>query len=248
LNLWRLEWLRLVRPRRLLALVAVYLLFGFLGPFGARYIGEIMAAVGGDIQVVVPSPVPADGISQFVSNASQIGTLVVVIVAAAALGLDARTEMAVFLRTRVPSVAKLLLPRFWVNTAAAGSAFTLGALVAWYETVVLLGPLPPGRMIVGIALGVLYVGFAVGVVAFAAGLVRGTGATIGVALAFLLLMPVLALVPVIAQWLPSHLVGALDALAAGGDPGEYLRAAAVTVVATVLLLWGAVTLAGRREL
>ena len=102
--------------------------------------------------------------------------------------------------------------RVWVNTATAGSAFTLGALSGRHQELscFFFGPLPPGRMIVGIALGVLYVGSAVGVVAFAAGLVRGTGATIGVALAFLLLMPVLALVPVIAPVAPQPSGGALD--------------------------------------
>jgi hypothetical protein len=31
---------------------------------------------------------------------------------------------------------------------------------------------------------------------------------------------------ILADWLPSHLVGSLPALAGGGDPGEFLPAAA----------------------
>ena len=32
MNLWRLEWLRLVRTHRLLVVVGVYLFFGITGP------------------------------------------------------------------------------------------------------------------------------------------------------------------------------------------------------------------------
>lgn len=39
MNLWRLEWLRLTRTRRLVAIVGVYLFFGLTGPLTARYLG-----------------------------------------------------------------------------------------------------------------------------------------------------------------------------------------------------------------
>ena len=94
-----------------------------------------------------PDPVPADGIAQFVGNASQIGLLVVVLVAASALAFDARREMAVFLRTRVGSVRDIMLPAYAVNTGAAVAGLVVGSLAAWYETAVLLGALPTRRML-----------------------------------------------------------------------------------------------------
>ena len=48
MTLLRLEWLRLVRTRRLLALTGVYLFFGIAGPLTARYLGEIVERFGGD--------------------------------------------------------------------------------------------------------------------------------------------------------------------------------------------------------
>ena len=58
MTLWRLEWLRLIRTRRWIALVAVYLFFGLLGPIGAKYIGEILARFGGGIEVSFPIQFP----------------------------------------------------------------------------------------------------------------------------------------------------------------------------------------------
>ena len=44
---WQLEWLRLTRSRRWIALVAVYLVFGLIGPVMAKYMASI-APTGSD--------------------------------------------------------------------------------------------------------------------------------------------------------------------------------------------------------
>ena len=107
MNLWRLEWLRLARTRRLAALIGVYLFFGLTGPLTARYLEQILGSLGTEgVRIEFPQPKPADGIVQFMGNVSQIGLLVVVLVAASALAFDARREMAVFLRTRAICAAR----------------------------------------------------------------------------------------------------------------------------------------------
>ena len=50
MSLWRLEWLRLTRTKRWIALVGVYLFFGLLGPFTARYMAEIISFAGGELE------------------------------------------------------------------------------------------------------------------------------------------------------------------------------------------------------
>jgi ABC-2 type transport system permease protein len=236
MTLWRLEILRLVRTRRLLALVGVYLFFGLTGPLLARYMDRILANVGGDVQITVPPPTPAAGIAQFSSNAQQIGLLVVLVVAAGALAFDAKPEIATFFRTRVTSVRRLLVPRYTVATAAAGGAFVIGVLAAWYQTVVLIGAPPVAGILAGAVYGVLYLAFAVAVVALATAIARTTLTAVALSIGVLLALPLLGLFPSVGAWLPSHLVGALDALAAGGDSGDYLRAAAVSVAGTAGLL------------
>ncbi|HVM21390.1 MAG TPA: hypothetical protein VM307_15630 [Egibacteraceae bacterium] len=247
MTLWRMEIARLLRTRRIVALGFVYLFFGFVGPLTARYMEQIIARFGGGMAVDVPPPTPADGILQFASNAQQIGLLVVLVVAAGALAFDARPEIGLFLRTRVRSVARLLAPRYVVTTVAAGVAFVLGTLAAWYETAVLIGPLPAGRMIAGMAYGVLYLAFAVAVVALATAVMRGRLAAVAVAIIALLTLPILGLLPAVEPWLPSRLVGAQVALAAGDAPADYVRAAIVSVLASAALLAVSTVLLRRRE-
>jgi hypothetical protein len=160
-SLWRLEWLRLVRTHRLTGMVAVFLLFGFTGPLTARYLEELLRRFGGGVEVRLPEPVPADGMAAYVDNGQQLGLLVVVLVAAAALAFDAQRESAAFLRTRVRGMWQLVLPKVAVNAGAAVGAFALGALAAWYETAVLLGGLPVAATLAGIAFVAVYLAFAV---------------------------------------------------------------------------------------
>jgi ABC-2 type transport system permease protein len=248
MTLWRLEWLRLTRTRRLFAVVSVYVFFGLTGPLSARYLSQILNRFGtSGIKIEIPPPKPADGIAQFASNASQIGLLVVLMVAGSALAFDARTEMAVFLRTRV-AVRDIILAAYTMSGVAAIGALLAGTLAAWYETSILLGALPVGRMLLGIALGALFLAFVVALAALVASLVKGTLATVGVSLGGLLLLALLGNFDQIGRWLPTTLSGANAALVAGASPGDYTWAAVTTVVVTVAALAAATALSARREL
>jgi ABC-2 type transport system permease protein len=243
-----MEWERLFRTRRWIALLVGYLFFGFLGPLVTRYQRELFRSLGGGIRVIVPEPVPADGIASYVKNASQVGLLVLVAVAAAALALDAKPEWSAFLRTRARSTWELIAPRFVVNAAAGAAAFALGALAAWYETAVLIGGVSSAGMLAGVFYGVLYLGFAVAVVALAAGITRSTIGVIALALVVLVVLPLVGAAPLFRPWVPSLLVGAMDELVRGASAGDYVRAAGVTVALSAAALWGGARLAARREL
>jgi ABC-2 type transport system permease protein len=235
-TLWRLEVLRLTRTNRWMILVGIFAFFGALGPVTARYMGEIMGRFGGDIEVTLPDPTPLDGLVQYLSNAAQIGLLAVVVVAAAALAVDARPEAAAFFRTRVPDARTILVPRYVVTTAASVLSFVLGMALAWAGTVWLIGSLPAGDVLIGTLLGALYLAFAVALVAAMASVTRTVVTTVFASLAVLLALPILGLVGAVKPWLPSELVGAPTAVVAGTPPGEFTRAVVVTVVVTVALL------------
>ena len=248
MSLWRLEWLRLVRTKCWIALLGVYVFFGLVGPLSARYLGEIVERFGGGVEVTFPPPVPSDGMIQYVSNVSQIGLLVAVVVAAGSLAFDAKPEMGVFLRTRIPRVRDILVPRLTVTYLAVAISFVVGALAAWYETAVLIGSLPVGGTLAGIGFGLLYLALVVAVVAAAAGRARSVLGAVMITVIVLLVMPIIGVIEAIGEWLPSHLVGALAELSAGAAIGEYTGAATVTILAIGLAVWMAVRWSAAREL
>ncbi|MFA9446841.1 ABC transporter [Egicoccus sp. AB-alg6-2] len=244
---WRLEWYRLVRTRRLLALVMVFAFFGFTAPVITAYMDQLVGAAGQGLVIQAPDPTPELAVGQFTSNASQIGVLVAIVVAAGALAFDARPELATFLRTRSGSIWQLILPRYVVSTLAIVAAFALGVLATWYETVVLIGAPDAAGMVVGTLLTGAYLAFAVAVTALATSLTRSVLTAVAVTVVVLLGLLVLSVVEALAPWLPSRLIGVLPGLAAGSDAGDHLRALATTVVVTPVLLLLTVRRLERRE-
>jgi ABC-2 type transport system permease protein len=248
MTLWRLESARLWRTHRWLIVVGLYAAFGALGPVTARYFDAILARFGGGIEVTVPEPTPGAAIGQFLSNTSQLGLLAVVVVAAGALTLDARPEFAAFLRTKVSQPWRLLLPRYVASTAVAGLALALGTGIAWLLTASLIGSPPAVPLLLGTVYGLLYLAFAVAVVAAVAGYTRSSATTVFGALILLLALPILGIADTVAVWLPSELVGAAAAMTEGVPAGEYLRSAVVTAVLTVAALAVALRRFAAREL
>jgi ABC-2 type transport system permease protein len=248
-TLWRMERLRLTRTGRWIPVALAYVAFGVIGPVSVKYLRQILERVGsGDIRIVVPTPTPPDGIAAFMGNAEQIGLLATVVIAAGALAFDARPAASAFLRTRVGSIDAILLPRYVTNAVLTMAAFTGAVSVAWVLTDVLIGTLPAAQMVEGILLALLYLAFAVAMVALAAAFGRSQLATVLIALAFLIALPILGLVGSVGRWLPSSLIGAIDALLEGAPLSRFVPAIAVTVVAIPLALRWSARLMARREL
>jgi ABC-2 type transport system permease protein len=86
--------------------------------------------------------------------------------------------------------------------------------------------------VVGAILFGLYLAFAVAVVALVASLVRSVPGVAMLSVGILIVLALLGLVPQIAPWLPSDLVGATDVLIRGGS-FEFWRAAVITVALSI---------------
>jgi ABC-2 type transport system permease protein len=234
MSLWRLEVLRLWRTQRWLILLAVFLSFGILGPLTARYLPDILESFGEEAVGSLPPMTAFDGVTQYVGNAAQIGLLAVVFVAAAALAFDAKPEMAVFLRTR-SSVLDIVVPRYVVSAVASIAAFAMGMATAYVLTGILLEWLDAGAVTVGAILFGLYLAFAVAVVVFVSSLIRSVPGVAMLSVGALIIIALAGLVPQIAPWLPSELVGATDVLIRDGE-FTFWRAALTTAALAAVLL------------
>jgi ABC-2 type transport system permease protein len=251
MSLWRLEWLRLIRTPRALSLGAVYLAIGLIEPVATRYASALLAHVGNGAVVHLPKPTPAEALSSYVSEATLIGLIVLVSVAASAYGFDARPGLATFFRTRVTGMWQLMAPRFTAYAVAGAAAYLVGTLAAWYETRLLIGSLPLGGLLAGLLCGAVYLAFAVAVTAFAASLTKTTVASVGITLGILLALPLLADVHPISNWVPSALIGApADLVASPPMYGlvHFLPALGVSAAAGALALAAAVQQLRRREI
>jgi ABC-2 type transport system permease protein len=201
------------------------------------------------VTIIAPAPEPEHGIVNFVSQGSQTGMIVLIIIAAAILSFDARRGLATFYRTRASGSFALIWPRFVATAALAISAYALGTAAAWFETTLVLGGLPARQIVLGVVLETVFLLFAVAVVAAASTFGRSTLSTAGISLVVLLvILPVAGIVKTVAAWLPTRLLTAPAALVTDAAAGDYVRPVVVSVIATIMLIAIAVHRAGHREL
>ncbi len=245
MNLWRLEMLRLFRTHRIWILLAVFVGFGALGPLTARFLPEIVDAVGGGVEIAVPPASPELAMSGYLGNALQIGILAVAFVAAAALAFDAKPEMAVYLRTRA-SIRQILTPRYGVNMAAAVLSFFVGTGIAYVGATLLIGAPRLGGTLIATLLLSVYLVFAVALTGLAASFVRSVPGAALITVAVLIVIGIIGLIPQVEPWLPSSLVGSFDVLISGGE-FDYWRSLLVTVLLSLAFVPVSFTLMGRRE-
>lgn len=246
MSVWRLEVLRVWRTRRLIVLVGAFIVLGLGDPILTYYTPELLKASTGGIRVIAPAPTPAAAIAGFARSITQIGTLLVVVVGAASLAIDARPALAAFYRTRVRRTAVLLLPRYLTVAVATLAALALGTLAAGYETAVLIGRASPVALAGGLGLEALWMCFALAVVTAWSALVRGVVGVVGCTLATLLALALPAAAGVPASWLPTGLAAGLGALVGAHHSAPLWHGVIVTAGATVLLLVAATRRIQRR--
>lgn len=249
MTVWRLERVRLLRTMRGIGLLASYLAFGILGPVITRYQEAIFRNVGGGVTITAPPPTRGLAITAYVGNASQIGLIVTIFIAAGSLAFDAKPEWSAFLRTRARSLREVVMPKVVVTTAAAAASFGLGAIAAWIGTAWLIEPVPAGAMVAGILAWGVYLALAVSLVALGAGVSRSVIGAAGLAALALLILPIVAeVVPALGAWSPSALVGAIVDLVNGRPVADFARPVLVSVALTLVALGGSLRLLARREI
>lgn len=244
---WKLEIIRIWRTRRIIALVAVFLIVGLLDPILVRYLADLVGSNNTNITVTVPPPTPEAALAQFGSSIASIGTLVTVVVAAGSFTIDSRPALAAFYRSRVRKPTDLLLPRFLTVYVATCVALLVGIIAAWYETYVLIGPVQPGRLAIGFGFEALWTLLAIAVVALWSTTLRSVLAVVAWSIAILLVFSLISMVHVLAPWSPSALSSSIGAVVSENSPGHFTGVSIISGTGALLLLATAISRLGKRE-
>ncbi len=245
MSLWRLEYLRWVRTKRILWLTAVHVFFGVTGPVSIRYVPELLERLQPDMPLP-PLPVtPEAALGDYQGNALQIGLLVAAFLAASAISVDGKPPIAVFFRTRLPA-RRFLTPRVAAAWLAAVVAYSAGLVAAWATTERLIGDVPEASLLGGMVLTWVFLAFAVVAVLGASSLVRSVPMSGVLALGFLLVLGIAGAVPRIGDWLPGELAGAVPGILTGATSWRTGVVGAGGL--GVLIGWAALRRLERREI
>ena len=236
------ELLEAWRTRRLLVLAAVFLLFGLLAPITAKLTPELLKLVGESAPgVVIQAPIPtsSDAVAQYVKNLSQILPLVVLLVSMGAVSGEKERGTLPMVVAKPVGRGAVLGCKFAVLALTVLAALGLGAVAAYYYTVILFGGLDVGGFVALNVIAGLYLLVVAALTFLASTLASGTPPAGVLAFGFWLVLVVLSALPEVGRWSPA----ALPAWAAEVGLGIQGTAAWPAVGVSALLIAAALGLA-----
>ncbi len=208
-----------VRTMRLLVVVAVFAVFGLLSPVFARYVREIVDAVGGSgFGGMIPAPTVGDAVIQFTKNVGQFGVLIAILVSMGSVATEKDRGTAAFVLTKPITRGAFIAAKMLAIGLLLALALAVAATLCWVYTALLFEPLPVAGF--AGAVGLVWLSLAVfasvtflASVATRSGLVAG-----GIGFGTLIGAGILSALPGIGRYLPTSLWGAADVLALGIVP------------------------------
>jgi ABC-2 type transport system permease protein len=239
-----------LRTNRFVAVAAVFVLFGIVGPLTDRYMKELIDAVGsqsGGFTIQVPGPSLDGAAAQILKNMSQFGIICALLLAMGSVAWEKERGTAAMILTKPASRAAFLAAKLAAIALTLGFAVVLGCGSAYVYTLVLYPTVFPLGGYVAMALIMWWTCLTFAAITMLGSTVTKSAiAAAGIGLLALLVFGVLAALPVIGDYSPTSLATPALALMLGHDPGS-IAGALLFNIALVPALFGVTWLAFRRQ-
>jgi ABC-2 type transport system permease protein len=247
----RKELLQQWRTRRVLAVAAVFGLFGLISPLLAYYTPLMLQSIPGGEQFagLVPTPTSADAISQYIKNISQFGFILAILMGMGAVAGEKEHGTASLILSKPLPRSAFVTSKFAAQVLVYLAGFFLALLGAYFYTLVLFGEGDPSSLVLITLLLFAWL-LPYVVVTLIGSVIGGTTTTAaGIALAGSVVLLILSSIPQIGSVLPGALLGWAGQIGAGGAlPGANGGALAAVAVLTVVGLITAIAIFERQEL
>jgi ABC-2 type transport system permease protein len=231
-----------VRTLRLPVVVILFAILGMLSPVFARYILEIVGALGGSqLSGALPEPQVADAAVQFTKNLGQFGVLAAILVTMGSVAGEKDHGTAAFLLTKPIGRGAFLLAKVIAIGLLLALATAVAGVLCWIYAGVLFEPLPIAGFTAAAVLVWLSLCVFAAITFLASTVARSALVAGGIGIAALLVAGVLSALPVVGAYLPTGLWGLADQLAVGVVPdpllGPVLASVAIVIVAVGVAWW-----------
>jgi ABC-2 type transport system permease protein len=248
----RKELLESWRTMRLPIVAGLFLVVGLTSPLLAKFLPEIVKAAAGDQlpSIPLPTPVPADAVTQLWKNLAQFGALAAIVLAMGSVATELERGTAAFVLSKTVSRGAFIAAKVMALGAVLAICVALAVVVGWIYTAILFEPPSVGGWI---ALGLLaWLGLAAwAALTFLGSAVTGSAAAAaGIGFVALLVLSIGSAIPNLGRFLPGGLAGPAIALATGApiEPADVLVPVMATSVLIVIAVAAAAWSFRRQEL
>ncbi|MGA2514014.1 MAG: ABC transporter permease subunit [Candidatus Limnocylindrales bacterium] len=239
-----------LRTNRFIAVAAVFVLFGIVGPLTDRYMKQLVDAIGsqrGGFSIQVPGPSLEGAGSQILKNLSQFGIICALLLGMGSVAWERERGTAGMILSKPASRAAFLAAKLISISLTLGVAVALGTGFGYLYTLLLYPSVFPlgGYVAMAALMWWMLIVFAA-ITLLGSTLTRSAIAAAGIGLVALIVLGILGALPVIGDYMPPSLgTPALD-LMLGRDPGELLGPVLFNV-GLVVALFGITWIAFRRQ-
>ncbi|MGD0863510.1 MAG: ABC transporter permease subunit [Candidatus Limnocylindrales bacterium] len=239
-----------IRTGRMVAVAAVFVLFGVLGPLTDRYMKDLFDAIGsesGGMTFAVPPPSLLGASTQILKNLSQFGIICALLLAMGSVAWEKERGTAGMIMTKPASRAAFLAAKLVAIAINLAVAVILGCGLAYVYTALLYPEAFPldGYTAMALLLWWMLVIFAA-ITLLGSTLTRSAIAAAGIGLVALLVLGIIGTLPVIGPYMPSSLGSPASDLVLGKDPG-FILGPILFNIALVPALFGVTWLVFRRQ-
>jgi len=238
------------RTGRLIAVAAVFVLFGILGPLTDRYMKELIDAIGsqsGGMTITVPGPTLRGDLAQIVKNLNQFGVICGLLLAMGSVAWEKDRGTAGMIITKPASRAAFLAAKLVAISLNLGLAVVLGCGLGYVYTLLLYPTVfPLGGYVAMAAILWWTVVVFVAITLLGSTISRSAIAAAGLGLVSLLVLGLLVELPVVGPWSPLSLLTPATHLALGEDAGNFIGPLLFNI-ALVPALFGVTWAAFRRQ-
>jgi ABC-2 type transport system permease protein len=177
----RQQW----QTKRLLVVTAVFLLFGLASPLVAYFTPQIIGSIeeAAMFADLIPEPSNRDAIAQYVSNITQFGFILALLLGMGAVAGEKERGLTPMILSKPMPRWAFLLSKFAAQALLYLLGFTLSGLAVYYYTYLLFEPLAFGPFMLGNYLLFTWLLTFAAVTLLGSAIARTTGAAAGIALA-----------------------------------------------------------------
>jgi len=239
-----------LRTNRFIAVIAVFVLFGIVGPLTDRYMKELIDAIGsqsGGFAIQVPGPSLDGAATQILKNLSQFGIICALLLAMGSVAWEKDRGTAGMILTKPASRAAFLAAKLVAISVTLGVAMALGTGCGYVYTLLLYPSVFPlgGYVAMALLMWWMLVAFTA-ITLLGSTLTRSAIAAAGIGLVALVVFGILGALPVIGPYMPSSLGDPALKLMLGEDAG-WILGPVLFNLALVPALFGVTWLVFRRQ-
>jgi ABC-2 type transport system permease protein len=239
-----------LRTNRFIAVVAVFVLFGIIGPLTDRYMKELVDAIGsqsGGFTIQAPGPSLDGAATQILKNLSQFGIICALLLAMGSVAWEKERGTAGMILTKPASRAAFLAAKLIAISTTLGIGILLGCGIAYVYTLLLYPTVFPlgGYVAMALLMWWMLVIFAA-ITLLGSTVTRSAVAAAGVGLVALIVFGIVGALPVVGPYMPSSLGDPALKLVLGNDVGDIIGPVLFNL-ALVPVLFAATWLTFRRQ-